>query len=69
MYGKGGPYNRFAGKDASRALALMSFDPKDIENTDTSDLEEKQLKVLSDWVDNFTNKKGYPIVGKLGKKN
>ena len=67
MYGKDGPYNKFAGKDASRALALMSFDPKDIENTDTSDLEEKQLKVLSDWVENFKNKKGYPIVGKLNK--
>lgn len=68
MYGKGGPYNRFAGKDASRALALMSFDPKDVENTDISDLEEKQLKVLHDWVDNFKNKKGYPVVGKLDKK-
>lgn len=68
MYGKGGPYNRFAGKDASRALALMSFDPKDVENTDTSDLEEKQLKVLSDWVENFKNKKGYPVVGRLSKK-
>jgi len=67
MYGKGGPYNRFAGKNASRALALMSFDPKDIENTDTTDLEEKQIKVLRDWVDNFKNKKGYPVVGKLSK--
>ena len=67
MYGKDGPYNRFAGKDASRALALMSFDPKDVENTDLSDLEEKQLKVLKDWVDNFKNKKGYPVVGKLDK--
>ena len=68
MYGKGGPYNKFAGKDVSRALALMSFDPKDIENSDTGDLEEKQLKVLRDWVDNFKNKKGYPVVGKLSKQ-
>lgn len=68
MYGKGGPYQRFAGKDASRALALMSFDVKDLENTDTSDLDEKQLKVLSDWVDNFKKKKGYPVVGRLNKK-
>jgi hypothetical protein len=45
----------------------MSFDPKDVENTDTSDLEEKQLKVLRDWVDNFRDKKGYPVVGKLRK--
>ena len=68
MYGKDGPYQRFAGKDASRALALMSFDPKDIENTDISDLEEKKVKVLKDWVKTFEEKKGYPVVGKLDKK-
>lgn len=68
MYGKDGPYNRFAGKDASRALALMSFDPKDVENTDIGDLDEKKLKVLNDWVKSFEEKKGYPVVGKLDKK-
>lgn len=68
MYGKDGPYNRFAGKDASRALALMSFDPKDADNPDISDLEEKKVKVLRDWVATFENKKGYPVVGKLDKK-
>lgn len=68
MYGKDGPYNRFAGKDVSRALALMSFDPKDVENTDISDLEEKKVKVLKDWCQTFEDKKGYPVVGKLDKK-
>ena len=68
MYGKGGPYQRFAGKDASRALALMSFDTKDAENPDISDLEEKQVKVLKDWVKTFEEKKGYPVVGKIDKK-
>jgi membrane-associated progesterone receptor component len=67
MYGKDGPYQRFAGKDASRALALMSFDPKDVENTDISDLEEKKVKILKDWVKTFEEKKGYPVVGKLDK--
>ena len=67
MYGKGGPYQRFAGKDASRALALMSFDPNDIQNTDISDLDEKKVKVLLDWVKTFEEKKGYPVVGKLLK--
>eukprot|EP00578_Thalassiosira_sp_NH16_P004020 CAMPEP_0181135456 /NCGR_PEP_ID=MMETSP1071-20121207/32644_1 /TAXON_ID=35127 /ORGANISM="Thalassiosira sp., Strain NH16" /LENGTH=299 /DNA_ID=CAMNT_0023222069 /DNA_START=49 /DNA_END=948 /DNA_ORIENTATION=- len=67
MYGKDGPYQRFAGKDASRALALMSFDPKDVENTDISDLEETKVKVLKDWVKTFEEKKGYPVVGKLDK--
>ena len=65
MYGKDGPYNRFAGLDASRALALMSFDPKDAQNPDISDLDEKKIKVLNDWVNTFENKKGYPVVGKL----
>ncbi|KAL7468539.1 hypothetical protein ACHAXS_008777 [Conticribra weissflogii] len=55
-------------KDASRALALMSFDPKDVENTYIGDLEEKQVKVLMDWVKTFEEKKGYPVVGKLDKK-
>eukprot|EP00568_Trieres_chinensis_P003690 CAMPEP_0183308894 /NCGR_PEP_ID=MMETSP0160_2-20130417/22874_1 /TAXON_ID=2839 ORGANISM="Odontella Sinensis, Strain Grunow 1884" /NCGR_SAMPLE_ID=MMETSP0160_2 /ASSEMBLY_ACC=CAM_ASM_000250 /LENGTH=272 /DNA_ID=CAMNT_0025472809 /DNA_START=63 /DNA_END=878 /DNA_ORIENTATION=+ len=49
FYGEGGSYNRFAGKDASRALAKMSFDPEDTINTDTSDLTEKEKKVLNDW--------------------
>ena len=68
MYGKDGPYQKFAGKDASRALALMSFDPKDLENTDISDLHETKLNVLKDWVKTFEVKKGYPVVGKLDKK-
>ena len=68
MYGKDGPYNKFAGRDVSRALALMSFDPKDIENADISDLEEKKITILKDWVNTFENKKGYPVVGKLEKK-
>ena len=67
MYGQDGPYQRFAGKDASRALALMSFDPNDVENTDVSDLDEKKIKVLTDWIITFEQKKGYPVVGRLGK--
>uniref|UniRef100_A0A7S0CLZ8 Cytochrome b5 heme-binding domain-containing protein n=1 Tax=Proboscia inermis TaxID=420281 RepID=A0A7S0CLZ8_9STRA len=67
FYGKGGAYERFAGKDASRALAKMSFDPADTANTDTSDLSEKELKVLNDWVKTFDERKGYPVVGKIAK--
>jgi len=67
MYGPGGPYHRFAGKDVSRALAKMSFEEGDLENTDISDLTEKQVKVLDDWVKTFEEKKLYPIVGTLQK--
>lgn len=67
FYGPGGGYNRFAGKDVSRALAKMSFDPADMENTSVDDLEEKQKKVLDDWIKTFEEKKGYPIVGRLKK--
>ena len=68
FYGPDCGYHRFAGKDASRALAKMSFDPADTENTDTSDLDEKQLKTLADWIKTFQDRKGYPIVGRLGKE-
>merc|ERR1711862_571811 len=67
MYGPGGPYHRFAGKDLSRALAKMSFDPKDLENTDITDLTEKEINVLDDWCTTFEEKKLYPIVGRLQK--
>ena len=67
FYGPGCGYNRFAGKDASRALAKMSFEPADLENTSVDDLEEKQKKVLSDWIKTFEVRKGYPIVGKIKK--
>merc|ERR1712071_299480 len=67
FYGPGCSYNLFAGKDASRSLALMSFNPSDIENSSISDLTEKQLKILSDWCVTFEERKGYPCVGLLPK--
>mmetsp|Transcript_18812 Transcript_18812/g.42929 ORF Transcript_18812/g.42929 Transcript_18812/m.42929 type:complete len:164 (-) Transcript_18812:60-551(-) len=65
FYGPGGSYENFAGKNISRALAKMSFDPADLENTDLGDLDEKHLKILGDWVNTFENRKKYPCVGKL----
>jgi len=67
FYGPGGGYNRFAGRDISRALAKMSFNPEDLENSSVEDLSEKQKKVLEDWIKTFEDKKCYPIVGRLGK--
>lgn len=65
FYGEGCSYNRFAGVDASRALAKMSFDPADVENPDCSTLTEKEKKILRDWVKTFEERKGYPCVGLL----
>jgi membrane-associated progesterone receptor component len=65
MYGEGGPYNRFVGKDVSRALAKMSFEPADIDSTDLSDLTADQLKTLQQWEDKLEKVKKYPIVGRV----
>lgn len=67
FYGPKGGYKGFAGRDASRALAKMSFDAEDLENTSVDDLEEKQQKILADWIKTFGERKKYPVVGILKK--
>ena len=44
----GSGYHVFAGKECSRALALMSLKPEDC-NSNLDDLDESKLKVLGDW--------------------
>jgi membrane-associated progesterone receptor component len=67
FYGPGGPYNKFAGRDASRALALMSLDEKDLDNRSVADCNEKQLNIMKDWIKTFEQRKKYPLVGRLKK--
>lgn len=67
FYGEGGPYHRFAGYDVSRSLAKMSLDEEDIKNSDVSDMSEKQLKIMNDWIKTLEERKSYPLVGKLAK--
>ena len=64
FYGPGGPYALFAGKDASRALAKMSFEDKDLTG-DTSGLGPFELEALQDWEYKFMSK--YVKVGSLKK--
>jgi membrane-associated progesterone receptor component len=48
VYGKGGSYNIFAGKDGSKGLGMSSLEPKDAV-PDYSTLPENEMKVLDDW--------------------
>lgn len=69
FYGPGGPYENFAGRDASRGLACGSFDEdmltKDLEGPlDTlSDLGQEELEAMRGWEERFEEK--YLVVGKL----
>ncbi|KAG6335685.1 hypothetical protein ID866_3391, partial [Astraeus odoratus] len=48
VYGKGGSYNIFAGRDGSRGLGKSSLNPEDAV-PDYSTLPENEMKVLDDW--------------------
>ncbi|KAI6021517.1 cytochrome b5 [Pisolithus microcarpus] len=54
VYGKGGSYNIFAGKDGSRALGMSSLKPEDART---------EMKVLDDWHSFFS--KRYNIVRRV----
>lgn len=62
FYGPGGPYALFAGRESSRALALMSFDHNDL-NGNLEGLSTPELEVLQDWEEKFMEK--YVKVGQL----
>lgn len=62
FYGPGGPYALFAGKDASRALAKMSFEEKDLTGN-IEGLGPFELDALQDWEYKFMGK--YVKVGQL----
>ncbi|KAI9790509.1 MAG: hypothetical protein M1816_005016 [Peltula sp. TS41687] len=61
-YAPNGPYHVFAGKDASRALAMSSTKAADV-RPDWTDLGDKEKGVLNEWF-NFFNKR-YNIVGRV----
>lgn len=64
FYGPGGPYALFSGKDASRALAKMSFEEKDLTG-DIEGLGPFELDTLHDWEFKFMTK--YAKVGTIKK--
>lgn len=69
FYGPGGPYENFAGRDASRGLACGSFDEdmltKDLQGPLDSlhGLGEDEKQALQDWESRFEEK--YLVVGNL----
>ncbi|KAJ0014474.1 hypothetical protein Pint_21430 [Pistacia integerrima] len=62
LHGPGGPFAMFAGRDASRALARMSFDPQDLTGN-IEGLSEDELEVLQCWEYKFMEK--YVKIGQL----
>ncbi|KAI6353210.1 hypothetical protein MCOR25_009107 [Pyricularia grisea] len=69
FYGPGGPYENFAGRDASRGLANHSFD-QDMLTLDLNgpldkldDLGPDEMDALRDWEERFESK--YLVVGRL----
>lgn len=69
FYGPGGPYENFAGRDASRGLACGSFDEdmltKDLEGPldKLEGLGQDEMEALKGWEERFEEK--YLIVGNL----
>ncbi|KAK2168688.1 hypothetical protein LSH36_15g18034, partial [Paralvinella palmiformis] len=65
FYGKDSPYEKMAGRDASRALASMNLLKVKDGPDDLSDLSELQKEGLKRWVAQFDEK--YTVVGTLEK--
>eukprot|EP00052_Salpingoeca_macrocollata_P021753 m.187080 g.187080 ORF g.187080 m.187080 type:complete len:269 (+) comp21615_c0_seq3:2472-3278(+) len=65
FYGPGGPYACFAGHDASRGLAKMSFDVSS-EWDDLKDLSAQEKQTVQDWEASYQAK--YPCRGPLVKE-
>lgn len=69
FYGPGGPYENFAGRDATRGLACSSFDEemltKDLHGPlDTLEgLGAEEMETLRGWEERFEEK--YLVVGRL----
>lgn len=67
FYGPGGPYENFAGRDATRGLACQSFDDdmltQDLDGPldDCADLDQGQLENLKGWQERFDEKVSFSV--------
>jgi membrane-associated progesterone receptor component len=62
FYGPCGPYEIFAGKDCTRALAKVSFEPE-LFSGDVEGLDDEELQKLEEWIEVFEGK--YRRIGRL----
>lgn len=63
FYGPGCGYNLFAGRDATRSLAMGNFDLGNLDNPTKEGLTEDEIDTLNGWIGRFQGK--YKVVGKL----
>ncbi|CAF4359483.1 unnamed protein product, partial [Rotaria magnacalcarata] len=65
LYGIGGSYSLFAGRDATRALSKMQLDPSLFSNEydELTDITDKERATARNWHEDFREK--YDIVGHL----
>jgi len=63
FYGPDSPYEILAGRDATRALALVSLEQADVDNTSIEGLSWGDLNTLEEWIAKFEMK--YHVVGFL----
>jgi membrane-associated progesterone receptor component len=65
FYGEGSGYNCFAGREATRAMAKLSFEEEDLSNSSVEDLGPFERGNLDDWYSKFKDYKCYPIIGRI----
>ena len=67
-YGPSGSYASLAGREASRAVAKLNFDERELCNDNLDDLKARERRTLEKWVEKFRNR-NYPIIGILRKND
>ncbi|KAK0549404.1 hypothetical protein OC846_004091 [Tilletia horrida] len=65
VYGPGGGYETFSGRDSTRNFALYSTESKD-DGSCIDDLEEKDFQMLAEWRKWFDDH--YPLVAVITEK-
>lgn len=60
FFGKGGPYEMFAGHDGTYNLAVMSLKKHTLDKFDY-ELDAEDKECLSDWIAYFDNRYGRPV--------